>query len=151
MPVQTKHLLYNQHITAEVIQNQPKPSARHCSQPHGWRSKEEDCRDKAPRPYQGNEEDNTEEHSPDTHQVKTTLESTLSPPPPHAILLLPRPFVHDIRDPCPAQALECLNQLVRLVELLHIVSASDALALHQDVRHRAAAGHLGERVLQLCA
>lgn len=59
--------------------------------------------------------------------------------------------MHDIRDPRPAQTLQCLDQLVRLVEFLHIVSAADALALHEDIRDCAAAGHLGESVLQLCA
>ena len=59
--------------------------------------------------------------------------------------------MHYICDPRPTEALERVNELIRLVELLHVVSTADALALHQDVWYCTATGHLRECVLQLCA
>lgn len=94
---------------------------------------------------------NAQEHASHSNPTPTPT-STLSPLPLHRVLLLlPRPLVHNVRDAGPAQALERVDQLVRLVELLHVVAAADALALHQDVGHCAPARHLRERVLQLGA
>lgn len=121
-------------------------------EPHSWHPKQHAPEEQVCSSSQLLENNNRQEHAPHTNFTAITLEGRLSPPPPHvAVLLLPRPLVHDICDPRAAQALECLNQLVRLIELLHVVAPTNALPLHEYVGNCASARHLRKGVLQLCA
>jgi hypothetical protein len=59
--------------------------------------------------------------------------------------------VFDFGDACATDFFELACESVRLIELLHIVTASYALADEKDVRYRPPARHVREKSLKLRA